>query len=228
MSKDYVAPEFNKRSFCCPYCHALAHQKRKYMGKFLTTLEIGTRMELYITLCYSCKKEALWIYEEIDGEIRKGAPPYLLYPPSSTAPLANPNMPESVQKFYNEAREIFNNSPRAAAALLRCALEKLTEELGQTKGSLNTRIGNLKKKGLNERVIKSLDIVRITANEGGVHVGQIDLTGSDNAEIVNKLFKLVNIIVEKTITEPQEIDELYSSLPEDKKQGIENRDNKTP
>lgn len=114
-------------------------------------------------------------------------------------------------------------SSSAAAALLRVALEKLTEELGQTEGNLNTRIKNLKNQGLPEKVIHSLDIVRITANEGGAHSGQIDLTGKDGPEIVLRLFWLVNFIVEKTISEPEQIKKWRNNLPEDKKQGIKNR-----
>jgi hypothetical protein len=103
-------------------------------------------------------------------------------------------------------------------------LEKLTEHLGESKGKLNTRIGNLKKQGLPEDVIKSLDIVRVTANEGGSHAGEIDLSNKDNSEIVDKLFFLVNFIVEKTITDQKNIKELFKGLPKNKKEGIKNRD----
>lgn len=148
----------------------------------------------------------------------------MLYPSASNIPMPHSDMPESVKELYNEAREIACKSARAAAALLRVALEKLTEELWETKWNLNTRIGNLQKQWLPEKVIKSLDILRITANEWGSHAGQIDLTWADNSDIVVKLFKLLNFIVEKTITENNEIDELFDNLPEDKKKGIENRD----
>ncbi len=74
-------------------------------------------------------------------------------------------------------------------------------------------------------VIDSLDIVRIFANEGGSHAGEIDLTGADGEEIVNRLFWLVNIIVEKTISEPKEIAKHFNKIPQNKKDGIKNRDN---
>jgi len=50
----------------------------------------------------------------------------------------------------------------------------------------------------------------------------MDLT--DDNELVNKLFKLVNLIVEEMITKPKEIDTLYGALPESAKQAIEKRD----
>ena len=74
-------------------------------------------------------------------------------------------------------------------------------------------------------MIQSLDAVRIVGNEGGAHEGQIDLTGEDNKDLVNGLFRLVNFIVEKTITEPDEIKDMFSSLPENQRQAAERRDN---
>jgi len=133
-------------------------------------------------------------------------------------------MPESVKELYEEARNVSDDSPRAAAALLRVSLEKLTEELGESKGSLDQRIGNLNKKGLPQKVIQSLDVVRIFANEGGSHSGEIDLSGQDNTDIVNKLFKLVNFIVEKTISENKQIEDIYGEIPKNKIEGIKNRD----
>ena len=53
---------------------------------------------------------------------------------------------------------------------------------------------------------------------------QIDLTGSDNAEIVNQLFFLLNFIVEHVITVNNQLDAMYANLPPDKKQGIVDRD----
>ena len=135
-------------------------------------------------------------------------------------------MPKTVIEYYDEAREVSAVSARAAAALLRVAAKKLCESLGENEPNLNSAIGKLSKKGLPENVIQSLDTVRIVGNEGGAHEGQIDLTGTDNKEIVDKLFWLINFIVEKTITKPKEIKNLFASMPEDKKQGVAIRDKK--
>lgn len=45
---------------------------------------------------------------------------------------ANADMPEAVKALYNEAAIIYNKSPRAACALLRLAVERLCNELGET------------------------------------------------------------------------------------------------
>ncbi len=148
----------------------------------------------------------------------------MIYPLASLAPKPENNMPEPVRELYEEASLVSIHSSRAAAALLRVALEKLTEHLGETDGNLNTRIGKLRQKGLPDSVIKSLDIVRITANSGGAHAGIIDLTGADGADIVNRLFKLVNFIVQMTINVPNEVNEMFGDLPEIKREGVKNRD----
>ena len=48
----------------------------------------------------------------------------------------------------------------------------------------------------------------------------------DDRETVNKLFRLVNFIAHKTITEPREVEEIYNGLPTDKLSGIAQRDGK--
>ncbi|HNJ61220.1 MAG TPA: DUF4145 domain-containing protein, partial [Chitinophagales bacterium] len=80
---------------------------------------------------------------------------------------------------------------------------------------------NLVKKGLPPKVQEALDSVRVIGNES-VHPGELNI--NDNREIAAQLFKLVNFIATKMISEPKEIDEIYNSLPEKKLKGIEERD----
>ena len=65
-----------------------------------------------------------------------------------------------------------------------------------------------------------MDIVRVTGNDA-VHPGQVD---TDNPETVAQLFNLVNIIIDYMITLPNQINQIYSNLPEDKVKEIEKRD----
>lgn len=67
----------------------------------------------------------------------------------------------------------------------------------------------------------ALDAIRVIGNES-VHPGEIDL--NESRETALMLFKLLNLIVEKTISEQKMVQDLYESLPESKRQGIEKRD----
>ena len=151
----------------------------------------------------------------------------MIYPKKLTVPLPHPDMPDdqdtpnTVKKLYEEARNISNDSPRASLALLRCSLEKLTEELGEKEGSLNQRIENLVvKKGLSVDIKDVLHSLRVWTNEAGAHVDCIDLSGDENAETVNQLFGIMNMIVERLITGPKEIENLRSKIPPNKKGAI--------
>jgi len=148
----------------------------------------------------------------------------MIYPNSGNAPPPNPDLPEEIKVDYEEARSIASLSPRSSAALLRLVIQKLCKELGEKGKNINEDIANLVKKGLPDRIKKSLDIVRVIGNEA-VHPGQIDL--KDEIETVERLFELVNLIVEDRITQPKHIDQLYEKLPENKRKAIEERDKKS-
>src|SRR3989304_8987725 len=137
--------------------------------------------------------------------------------------LPNDDLADEIKKDYIEAAIIFNDSPRASAALLRLSLQKLCKQLGEKGENINTDIANLVKKGLNPLVQKSLDSLRITGNNA-VHPGEINL--DERSEKVLKLFELINFIAEKMVTEPKEIESFYENLPEDAKKAVEKRDSK--
>jgi hypothetical protein len=144
----------------------------------------------------------------------------MIYPTSGSAPLPNPDLPHGIKLDYEEARSIVSFSPRGAAALLRLAIQKLCKHLGEKGKDLNTDIANLVKKGLDPKIQKALDVVRVIGNEA-VHPGQIDL--KDDTKTVEKLFTLVNLIAEAMISQPKHVDNLYKSLPPDKKDQIKKR-----
>ena len=69
---------------------------------------------------------------------------------------------------------------------------------------------------------KVLDVVRVVGNKA-VHPGQIAFDVDDKAT-ATMLMRLLNIIVERMITEPKEIGSLYQGLPESVRESIEKRD----
>ncbi|MFN3161246.1 MAG: DUF4145 domain-containing protein [Rubinisphaera brasiliensis] len=129
-------------------------------------------------------------------------------------------MPTDVLKLYEEAAAIFSQSPRAAAALLRLAIQVLCLEVGESGKNINQDIASLVQKGLPEIVQQSLDVVRVTGNNA-VHPGQID---ADDPAVVESLFGLVNVIVEYMIAMPKRVSGLYSSLPANAVDAITRRD----
>ncbi|MCA8834723.1 MAG: DUF4145 domain-containing protein [Proteobacteria bacterium] len=212
-TKEERKPAYGRTKFHCPYCDVFTHQEWvKRIKIFFNGSNHGEFVDIYTTQCFDCRHFTVWYGEKI------------IDPFASDAPQADSGMPDSVKEIFDEARKVHEDSPRAAAALLRVALEELTTHLGETDGTLNARIRKLREKGLSPQAIKNLDTVRITANEGGAHSGQIDLTGADGKDIVNKLFGLVNHIVKTTITEPAEFEKIAQALPAEKIKGAEDSD----
>lgn len=167
---------------------------------------------LTISICQSCDDFCLWVDEEI------------VYPKNIPVDAPNYDMEQDIQDLYNEAATILMDSPKGAAALLRLALQKLLLQLGETERNIDKNIKNLVSKGLNPKIQKALDFVRVVGNEA-VHPGEINL--DDNREIALKLFKILNLIANDMITVPKEMDELYDEvIPDDKKEQIKTRDSK--
>jgi hypothetical protein len=166
---------------------------------------------LYVSLCYSCSKLALWVADS------------LLYPAQATSIQPNEEIPPDIRVDFLEASSIVDKSPRGAAALLRLCIQKLMAHLGLKGKSIDEDIGELVKRGLDSRIQKALDVVRVIGNNA-VHPGQIDLR-DDKASAI-KLFDVVNLIVEAMIATPKHIEKMYSELPEGARKAIEKRDGK--
>ncbi len=210
MNEKYVAPKFEADGFHCPHCATYAHQIW-YPSTYGTApqrsnLRIG---HLSMSHCSRCRQYALWHDQE------------MLYPIASIAPLPTEDMPPDVKEDFSEARKIVNASPRAAAALLRLALQKLMPHLRESGHNLNDDIASLVKKGLPPQIQQALDAVRVIGNNA-VHPGQIDLT--DDTETAIALFDTLNMIVRVMITQPRDIDVLYGKIPDSTKKSIEERD----
>jgi hypothetical protein len=155
------------------------------------------------------------------------------YPPREEDPFPprpHPRIPWRIRQVYEEARRVFPYSSRSAAALMRLAIEQmcvlLCEELRKTDpsvelGDLNTNIRTLVRAGLARHIQQALDTVRLVGNQA-VHPGQLD--SCDDREMASSLFRLVNVIVEDLMAKGPEIESLYSSLPQSKRDYIEQRD----
>lgn len=209
----FAPPTYHKMAFNCSFCNAFADQRwllaksRNSRGGIEDNVS-----EVEFCFCAHCNQYSIWFDET------------MIHPDSSGIAPPNSDLEEDIQTDYREAAAILQKSPRGAAALLRLALQKLCIQLGENGKNINTDIANLVKNGLSPTIQQSLDSLRVVGNES-VHPGQIDLR--DDPAIARVLFKLINKIAETMITEPREIQEIYSKIPDDKKQAIDKRDSKT-
>jgi len=224
MSKNkYYPPTFAQGQFHCPNCGVYSKQfwahlnaSRIWSGDYVvdnnSDFNENLKKEWRISKCEHCGGYIIWLNTQI------------IFPEKITVDSPNDDLNSDIKKDYLEAAEIFNKSPRGAGALLRLALQKLLKQLGENGENINGDIKNLIGKGLNSTIQKGLDFVRVTGNNA-VHPGQIDL--DDNKEIVEKLFQVINFIAEKMITEPNEVEKLFNGLPEEEKEKIKQRDEKS-
>ncbi|HDR9512272.1 TPA: DUF4145 domain-containing protein [Burkholderia cepacia] len=177
-------------------------------------------LPVYSAFCVACRNTSWWLEEVLPERGKIGR---MMWPADVTAPLAHPDLYPDLRADFEEARSISKASPRGAAALLRLVIEKLVKELGAQGDNINAMIGDLVAKGLPVQVQQALDSVRVIGNNA-VHAGKMDQ--ADVEATVNQLFGLVNIIVEQQITQPKKIAELFGTLPEGARNGIEKRDGK--
>lgn len=215
MAKNYIAPDYMKEAFTCPHCGTLSLMHKicvSFKGASAITMAPNVRQGtswMEIASCQNCKKKTIWIDN-------------IYVYPDIVAEEANSDMPESVKQLYDEAGLIYNKSPRAACALLRLAIDRLCNELGENDRDINKNIGALVKKGLPQSVQQALDVVRVVGNKA-VHPGQIAFD-VDDKETAIALMKLVNLITVRMITEPKEIHSMFEQLPDSAKNAIEKRD----
>ena len=172
MDTPFTPPQFNSTSFNCPHCKAFANMTwddayEGYRG-------MSPISDLRFANCFHCKDYSLWIAG------------MMIYPSEISVESPNPDLPENIQVDYVEAANILNQSPRGSAALLRLAIDKLTDYLKAKGKDLNAKIADLVANGLSPKIQKALDTVRVVGNNS-VHPGQIDL--KDNPAIANALFR---------------------------------------
>lgn len=163
---------------------------------------------VHFSKCFNCEEFSIWFGENLIHPVRDKHIPI------------NADMPDDVKLDFEEARSIVDKSPRSAAILLRLCIEKICKHLGCT-GDLNNMIGQLVERGLSVKIQQALDTVRVTGGQAA-HPLQMDL--KDDVKTAISLFQIVNIIVERMITEEKNIAEMYKSLPVEKLKAIEKRD----
>ena len=97
---------------------------------------------------------------------------------------------------------------------MRRALRRLINYLDESGENIEEAINNLNKKGLDIKIQKALNSVRVTGDEA-IAPGLID--DRDDEETTLILFNIINLIVDALISQPRMVDDLLERLPESKK-----------
>lgn len=206
---NYIVPQKTKSSFTCPHCNTVSYMEygvHHFQRDFVRNDFVNN---LTIARCTNCGKKVIWIDDEY------------IYP-QKQAVEPNEDMPSSVKSLFEEAGNVYTLSPRAACALLRLAIDRLCNELGENDRDINKNIGKLVSRGLPLRIQQALDVVRVVGNKA-VHPGTIAFDVDDEQTAI-MLMNLINMIVEYMITQPKQINEMFNQLPDSVKKSISKRD----
>jgi hypothetical protein len=208
MMVGYVKPVYAEGKFTCPHCGCFSQQ---VWCRILLENGTGESSGSWTTSrCLLCENYCFWRKQGLVWPIKSG--------------VADPldGCPKPIKDVYEEARLIFPHSARAAAALLRLAIQMICIECGLPGENLNSDIGALVKKGLPIQIQQSLDLVRVVGNNA-VHPGQIVI--EDNHQNIEKFFGLVNLTIDVLIVQPAKVAAMFTTLvPPAQQQQIAARD----
>lgn len=210
MKAKYYPPTFEAREFHCPYCGVFAAQYWEVL--YAQTVSGIAVVPFKASYCSHCNRRSYW-YEE-----------RMMVPSEASVAPAHPDLPQNCVADYDEARDIFARSPRGAAALLRLVIQNLMPDLGEKGENINEDIKHLVEKGLPSMVQQALDFCRVVGNNA-VHPGELDV--NDSPEVAQRLFEMINFIVDDRIARPREVQALYEKLPASAREAIAKRDGQT-
>ena len=219
----YYPPEYRKKEFNCAHCKVFAHQTwiSNLRGELVNVIALNSLnnpseklspSDLFAaSKCTYCNKWSIWI----EGS--------LVYPAQIAVEDPNDDMPDEVKELYIESAQVLPASPRAAAVLLRLGLQILLGAVGGDGKNINNDIKKIVESGVDRETQRTLDILRVFGNSGA-HPGEIKL--DEDPDLVHKMYGLMNYVTDRLITQKNQINESFESLPEGVKDQIESRDSK--
>ncbi len=209
-----VAPQYQVSAFNCPLCGAYAAMR---WGQMQAPWQM---VALAAAQCAHCGGFSIWSSETA----------LMIWPRVGVGVKPHEQMPAAVLELYREGQAVSAESPRAAAALLRVAVDVLLREVvPDSKGkTLNQVIRKAVEGGLNPSARAALDVLRVTGNDAVHPEQQILLDEQDPLAKVHSLCKLLNLVVEQLIATPRMAREMLDALPPEVLASIEKRDGSLP
>lgn len=221
---NYKEPKFKEQTYRCFYCGDIC--QHEWVNLMFSLEDGNTEIELWLARCVVCRRVSFWskkhrtALEENMTDSECG----LLYPHGQSYPPAREELDDEIKGIYEEAGSVLDKSPRAAAALLRLALEKLLKKVGYKGRTLFDMIGKVANDGIDENTKRAMDVIRYYVGKD-IHTGEINL--NDKKETVELLFEIINKIVYDKIILIKKVDSAYNAMPENARSHIEMRDGRS-
>ncbi len=224
MTEKYIEPNIKSNYFTCPHCNKISTiidiiNKKiiEISNDSLIKLESNNseNYEVYEVFifqkCANCYRLIIWskisknnikvVPYRIESETK------MIHPKFSSSPLPNEDILDDYLIIYKEAGLIFEDSPKAAAALLRTILEKFL----RNKFDLpNEYLGNILKKEevkkeLGKNITNFLKNLKNIGNEGA-HSSRMIYKSDDKKDVI-KLFEGINLVFHRLITQEKIINQ---------------------
>ena len=208
IESTYVCPYCScKQAYsreCCEYTHAGYNTKSYNRSDYLRDLDI----DIYHIRCNNekCKKITVVArnsnnfnkqWDIIPENLHKHYPEYI---------------PHQIRDDYVEASSIINNSPKAAATLLRRCLQGMIHDFWNIhEKNLNAEITMLKEK-VPASQWDAIDALRKMGNIGAHMEHDVNLVIDIDRDEVIKLQKLIELLLEKWYISRHEEELLYSEI----------------
>lgn len=217
----YQQEEFlNHHIIYCPQCQS----NNQHTTEVLRILREGYHHASPILkhTCVVCGIESYDYYDKPSTSEKYNL--YRIFPQGAPVNLPAPNtdLPKTICDIYLEAAYIFEQSPRASAALLRLCLQQLLQHLG-FQGTINEMIKQAVQKGVPEHIQQFMDYVRHQGN-AAAHSCDLSLDPEEHRDNAACLFEVINTVATHLITHPRQAQEAYNKLPEPFRQQIARRD----
>jgi hypothetical protein len=176
----------------CDGCNSYALHQKTTINNLTTDQPVG----LTVVVCRQCSHSSV-IVQSPDGIST------IVYPLTFVGPSPATGMPDGVRRLFDDARAVGRQSPRAAVALMRVALERLVPGAG----TLHTRITSI---ATGAHVQRSMDLVRVIGNAALHDDEKVDF--DPGPDVAVKLMELMNILIDVHLQE-RPIQELRSIVP---------------
>ena len=170
------------------------------------------RIQFVTRICSECTHNTY--FEVINPRVTKGEEykprATQIYPRTSTIEwFPNEDMSEEQKQLFNEAKDIFDISPKAAGALLRCVIERILRDKfpEYSKSCLGKILSELKdKNALSNEIIQLCQTCTLIGNDAA-HSSLI-IYEDESREQVELLFELINAIAEELLSKPRKRQEM--------------------